>query len=61
MLMRLKVILTKGRKDYDVGFSEGRVTLRWIESPSHLSVTLPVLPEGVPKEFQVYFNETTLC
>jgi hypothetical protein len=31
--MRLKVVLTKGRKAAEVGFSRVVATLRWIESP----------------------------
>jgi hypothetical protein len=50
-LMQLKVVLTKGRKVTGVGFLEVLVTLRWIESPSHLPVTVKL--ESVLEKFQL--------
>jgi hypothetical protein len=48
--MRLKVVLTKGRRATEVGF--GSSSLRWIQGPSDLPVTVVVPLESVLQEFK---------
>jgi hypothetical protein len=51
LLMQLKVVLMKGRKATETGFSGA--TLQWIESPSDLPVTVVILPESGPEKLQL--------
>jgi hypothetical protein len=50
--MRLKVVLTKGRRATEVGFSGGSGSPRWIEGPSDLPVTIAILLESVLQKFK---------
>jgi hypothetical protein len=52
-LMRLKVILTKGRRATEVGFSGVVATLLWIESLSGLPVTVAFPLESVLEKLQL--------
>jgi hypothetical protein len=47
----LKVVLTNGTRETKVGFSGE--SLRWIDSPSDLPVTVAVPLESVPEELQL--------
>jgi hypothetical protein len=52
--MRLKVVLTNGRRPTEVGFSGVVVTLfGWLKSLSDLPVTVAVALESVPEELQL--------
>jgi hypothetical protein len=46
-------MLTKGRRVIEVGFSEIVATLRWIESPSDLPVTVAVPLESFCEKLQL--------